>query len=202
MKLYYSGGACSLASHIIATEAGLTFEIVKVDLATHKTETGEDFYSINPKGYIPALKLDNGEVLTEGVAILQYLADQNSDAGLIPQAGTFDRYKTQEWLTFISSEVHKAFSPLWSKDTTSEVREATIARLNKRFDYINTYLAGKNFLLNEKFSVVDAYLFTVVNWTSMLNVDISAYPEIVSFMARIAARPHVQTAMKAEGLIA
>lgn len=201
MKLFYSPGACSLASHIIATETGLTFDLVKVNLSTHTTESGEDFYAINPKGYIPALQLDNSEVLTEGVAILQYLADQKPELNLIPKAGTFERYRTQEWLTFISSEVHKAFSPLWAKDVSTEVRTETVGKLNKRFDYINKHLSGKKFIQGDRFSVVDAYLFTILNWTSMLNVDLSSYPELQNFMKRVSEMDSVKTAMTKEGLL-
>lgn len=201
MKLYYSPGACSLASHIIGVEAGLQLELVKVDLSTHLTATGEDYYGINPKGYIPAVQLDNGEVLTEGVAILQYFADQNEGSNLIPKAGTFERYRAQEWLTFISSEVHKGFGPLWNKAIAPEAREFAISKLNTRFDYINKHLSGKTFILNETFSVADAYLFTVLRWSSILNVDLSNYPELTAFVARVSALPSAQKAMKDEGLL-
>jgi len=201
MKLYYAPGACSLASHIALHETGLAFEIEKMDFATKKTASGEDFNQINPKGYVPAMKLNDGSVLTEGGAILQYIADQQPDSGLAPKAGTMERYRLQEWLTFIGTELHKTFSPLFNKATTEETKASARNLLAKRLGYVETQLANKPYLMGDKFSVADAYLFTVVNWSNFVGFDLGPFPRINEFMARVAARPKVQAAMKAEGLL-
>ena len=198
MKLYYSPGACSLSPHIVAHEAGLALELVKV--ADKKTPDGRDFWQINPKGYVPALELDNGEVLTEGPAIVQYLADQKPDAGLIPAAGTLPRYRVQEMLGFINSEIHKTYSPLFTPGTTPEVRTERQEYLRKRYKTIEQALAGKSYLFGEEFTVADAYLFTVTNWSRFVKLDLSDFPNLMAFQARVAARPAVQAAMAAEGL--
>lgn len=201
MKLYYSTGACSMSPHIALREAGLPFELVLASTKTHKLADGTDYYSINPKGYVPLLELDNGERLSEGPAIVQYIADQVPAKQLAPANGTMARYRLQEWLTFIGTEIHKAFSPLFSPATTEEARTATKARIAGRLSYVDQQLAGKQYLLGEQFSVADGYLFTVVNWARPTGVDLSALPNLTAFMARVGARPAVQEAMKAEGLI-
>ena len=200
MKLYYSPGACSLSPHIVAREAGLDIELVKTDLKTKHTADGGDFTAINGKGYVPTLQLDNGQVLTEGPAIVQYLADQKPASGLVPAAGTFERYRVQEWLNFITSEVHKSFSPLFKPDTSAEAQEAAKAYLAKRFGFIDQHLAGKSYLMGDTFTVPDAYLFTVANWGQWVGVDIGQWPNVKAHHARVAARPKVQEALKAEGL--
>lgn len=201
MKLYYAPGACSLASHIALHETGLQFEIEKVDFATKKTAGGNDFIQINPKGYVPTIKLDDGSILTEGGAILQYIADQKPDSGLAPKAGTMERYRLQEWLTFIGTEIHKTFSPLFNKAAAEEVKTNARNLLTKRLGYVETQLANKPYLMGEKFSVADAYLFTVVSWSNFSGFDLSPFPKLKEYMARVAARPKVQAAMKAEGLM-
>jgi glutathione S-transferase len=201
MKLYYAPGACSLASHIALHETGLPFEIDKLNVPTKTTSLGEDFMQINPKGYVPALKLDDGSILTEGAAILQYIADQNPDSGLAPKAGTMERYRLQEWLTFISTEIHKSFSPLFNKAASDEVKNYARDLLTKRIGYVEKQLANKPYLMGDSFTVADAYMFVVVSWSSHVGFDLGKFPRINEYMARIAARPAVQAAMKAEGLI-
>jgi glutathione S-transferase len=200
MKLYYSPGACSLAPHIVAREAGLTVDLVKVDLSKHLTETGENFRAINPKGYVPAVTLKDGSLLTEAAAIIQYVADQKPDAGLAPANGTIERYRLIEWLTFISSEIHKGFGPLWNPTTPDAVKNATKDRLATRFAYLDERLAKQPFLMGETFTIADAYLFTVVNWTNFHAIDISSFKNLSAFMTRVASRPKVQEALVAEGL--
>jgi glutathione S-transferase len=176
----------------------LKFELVKVDRHTRRTADGLDHNQLNPKGYVPVLKLDNGEVLTENVAVLQYIADQNPAAKLAPPAGTLERYRLVEWLAFINSEVHKAFSPLFRKDAPEEVKQYTRKNLATRLEYLQRILASRNFLLGEQFTVADAYLFTVLGWSTHVDVDIG---QLKRYVERIGARPHVIEAMKAEGLI-
>ncbi len=201
MKLYYSTGACSLSPHIALREAGLPFELVLASTKTHKLADGTDFYTINPKGYVPLLELDNGERLTEGPAIVQYIADQVPAKNLAPANGTMARYRLQEWLTFIGTEIHKSFSPLFVPSTTEEARAAAKTRVLGRLGYVNEQLAGKQFLLGDQFSVADGYLFTVTTWARPTGLDISALTHLTNFMARVAARPAVHEAMKAEGLL-
>lgn len=199
MKLYYAPGACSLAPHIALREAGLPFTLEKVDLGTKTTEAGADFARINPKGYVPAAALDNGRILTEASAILQYIADRGAGAGLMPARETDERYRALEWLGFISTELHKGFGPLWNPATPEAYRAIVRETLAKRFGLLDAALAGRQYL-GERFSVVDAYAFTVVSWANTLNVDLAPYPNLRAYLARIAARPHVQAALKAEGL--
>ncbi|WP_262027978.1 glutathione transferase GstA [Microvirga sp. Mcv34] len=200
MKLYYTPGACSLAPHIVAREAGLPVTLVKVDLAKHLTETGENFRAINPKGYVPAIALQDGSLLTEAAAIIQYLADQQPGTGLAPANGTTERYRLIEWLTFISSEIHKGFGPLWNPSTPDATKAATKDRLATRFAYLDEVLGKQPFLMGETFTIADAYLFTVVNWTNFHAIDISSFKNLSAFMARVAERPKVQEALVAEGL--
>jgi len=199
MKLYYFAGACSLASNIALREAGLKFELVKVNRHTHKTADGQDYYEINPKGYVPALKLDNGDVLTENVAVLQYIADRNPAAKLAPPFGTMERYHLVEWLAFINSEVHKGFSPLFREDAPEDTKQYTRQNLSKRLEYLSGVLAGRSYLTGEQFTIADGYLFTVLSWGSYLKFDIGA--QLQRYVENIGKRPHVVEALKAEGLI-
>lgn len=201
MKLYYAPGACSLAPHIVAREADLPVALVKVDLSKHLTETGENFRAINPKGYVPAIVLKDGSLFTEAAAILQYLADQQPGAGLAPANGTTERYRLIEWLTFISSEIHKGFGPLWNPATPDNVKAATKERLATRFAYLDETLSTQPFLMGETFTIADAYLFTVVNWTNFHAIDISSFKHLSAFMTRVASRPKVREALAAEGLL-
>ena len=199
LKLYYSPGACSLSPHIVLHEAGLAHETVLASLQSHKLQDGVDYYNVNPLGYVPFLVLDSGVSLHEGPAIVQYLADQAPEKNLAPANGTMARYHLQEWLNFIGTEVHKGFGPLFSSATPEEYRASTIQRLLKRLEWVDGELKGKSYLLGD-FSVADAYLFTVTNWTPMVKVDISHLSNIAAFRERMLARPAVQAAMKAEGL--
>ena len=201
MKLYYSPGACSLSPHIVLREAGLAFEPVLASTKTHKLQDGTDYYGINPKGYVPLLELDNGERLTEGPAIVQYIADQAPAKKLAPAAGTMARYRLQEWLNFITSELHKSFSPLFNPAMPEEAKALYRTRLGDRFKWVDGQLAGKNYLMGEDFSVADAYLFVVAGWSKHVGVDISGLVNLGAFMARVGARPAVQEALKAEGLL-
>jgi glutathione S-transferase len=200
MQLYFSPGACSLASHITLREAGLPFDLKRADTKTKKLEDGSDYYAINSKGAVPALKLDNGQVLTEGVAIMQYLADQKPESGLVPKNGTLERYRVQEWLNYITSEVHKGFSPLWNPTADAAVKAYALDGLKKKFDWLNTQLTGKKYLTGDTFTIADSYLFVVLNWTNFLSIDLAGWPALKEFQARVAARPKVQEAMAAEGL--
>ena len=199
MKLYYSPGACSLSPHIVSRELGIPLDLKKVNTKDKKIEDGGDFWKVNPKGYVPALELDNGQVLTEGPAIVQYLADQKPDAGLAPKNGTLERYKLQEWLNFITSEIHKSFSPLFRPTTPDEYKKIAKENLAGRFNWLDKELGGREYLTG-KFSVADAYLFTVLSWTKPTQIDTSKWPNLVAYMGRIAARPKVKEALKAEGL--
>ncbi len=198
MKLYYAPGACSLSPHIVALEAGIPIELEKVDLKTHKTESGEDFYAVNPKGYVPALKLDDGRFLTEGPAIVQYLADQKPDTKLAPVNGTFERYKLQEWLGFINSEIHKNFGPLFG-NASDEVKADAKAKIVKRFDLVNGEIGAKQFVFGDQFTVADAYLFVMLTWAHHMKIALPA--NLSAFFARVAQRPKVHQAMKDEGLV-
>jgi glutathione S-transferase len=200
MQLYFSPGACSLASHITLREAGLPFELKRADTKTKKLSDGSDYFAVNSKGAVPALRLDDGQVLTEGVVIMQYLADQKPDSKLVPKAGTFERYRVQEWLNYITSEVHKAFSPLWSPNAHAEVKSYALANLEKKLDWTNQQLIGRKYLTGDSFTIADAYLFTVINWTYFLNIDLGKWPALKEFHERVAARPKVQEALDAEGL--
>jgi glutathione S-transferase len=201
MQLYFSPGACSLASHIALREAGLPFDLKRTDVKTKKLEDGSDYFAVNSKGAVPALRLDDGQVLTEGPAILQYIADQKPDSRLAPKSGTLERYRLQEWLNFITSEIHKGFSPLFNPTVDVKVKEYTTQNLEKKFDWLNTQLAGKKFLTGDNFTIADAYLFVVVNWTNFVGIDLARWPALKEFQARVAARPQVQEAMTTEGLI-
>ena len=202
MKLYFSPGACSLSPHIIAHELGIPVTLEKVDTATKKLAAdGSDFWAINPKGYVPALGLDNGEVLTEGTAIVQYLADQKPAAKLAPPNGTIERYRLQEMLGYINSEIHKTFSPLFSPATPDAVKDERKEYLKKRYALLDKRLADREFLFGDKFTAADAYLFTVTNWAGFVKLDLSEFANLAAFQKRVAARPAVQAAMKAEGLI-
>ena len=196
MKLYFSPGACSLAPHIVARELGLDLEIERVDLAGKKTASGEDFWAINPKGYVPALRLDDGQVLTENPAVLQYLAERGS--GLVPPAGSFERSRLTEMLAFINSEIHKTWSALFNPKILPEVREERIAHLKKRYQLVEQWLTGKQYLLGDQFTVADAYLYVVTSWATMLKVDLGELPALKTFVERVGARPAVQAARKAE----
>lgn len=201
MKLYYSPGACSLAVHIAAREAGLPISLEKVDLAAKTTESGADYLTINPKGYVPALDLGDGSTLTEVAALLQFLADQRPEAGLAPANGSRERYRLQEWLAFVATEIHKGFGPLWSPTTPEATRQAAKERLAQRFAHVDGRLADRPYLMGETFTVADAYLFTVASWADVLGIDISAFGHLRAFLDRIAARPKVREALAAEGLL-
>jgi glutathione S-transferase len=200
MKLYYLPSACSQASNIALREAGLKFELVKVDRHTKKTHDGLDFNAVNPKGYVPTLVLDSGETLTENVAVLQYIADQNPAARLAPPAGTMERYHLIEWLSFINSEVHKSFTPMFHKDSHEATREYALGILSKRLDYVQHALGSKTFLMGEQFTIADCYLYTVLSWAPYVKLDLGKWPELKRYVDRIHARPHVQEALRAEGL--
>ena len=202
MKLYYSPGACSLAPHIVLRELGLPFETVQVDLKTHKLASGADYYQINPKGYVPALQLDDGSLFTEGAAILQYLADRKPEAGLLGASGSMERYRAIEWLTFISSELHKGFSPLFTGDMPEAAKKIFLDKLKNRFALLDKHLASHEFLMGKKFTVADAYAFTILNWKNFLNVDLSPWKNIEAYLNRVAARPKVRETMHAEKLAA
>lgn len=201
MKLYYSPGACSLSPHIVLREAGLAFEPVLASTKTHKLQDGTDYYGINPKGYVPLLELDDGQRLSEGPAIIQYIADQAPGKQLAPANGTMERYRLQEWLNFITTELHKTFSPLFNPAISDDAKGVFRTKLHERFKWVEEQLAGKQFLMGDQFTVADAYLFTVSNWGQHVGVDLSGYPDLVAYRGRIAARPAVQEAMKAEGLL-
>jgi glutathione S-transferase len=201
MKLYYSPGACSLSPHIALLEAGLPADLVKVDLKSHKLDGGDDYYGVHVKGYVPLLELDDGQRLSEGPAIVQYIADHRPETGLAPAAGTIERYRLQEWLNFITSELHKSFSPLFDASAPSEWKATVKARLAKRFDWIAEQLADNDYLMGAQFTVADAYLFTVLNWCKWVGIDLSRWPVLAAYVARVAARPKVHAALKAEGLI-
>jgi glutathione S-transferase len=198
MKLYYAPGACSLSPHIVASEAGIEIQLEKVDLKAKKTESGEDFNKVNPKGYVPALRLDDGAVLTEGPAIVQYLVDRNPGSGLAPKVGSVERYKLAEWLAFLNSEVHKVWSGLWNPEA---IRAPIEQQLGNRLDWLNGELGKRPYLMGERFSAADAYLFTLLNWGQWTKVDLSRWPALAQYAERVKARPKVQEALKAEGLV-
>lgn len=198
MKLYYSPGACSLSPHIVAREAGLDLALDKVDFASGRTESGKDFNALNPKGYVPALELDDGSLLTEGAVIVQYLADKAPDKGLLPRPGTIERYHAQEWLNYVATEVHKGFSPLW-RDGSDEVKQAARDALAPKFAYLERAIGGRRYLHGDAFSVVDAYLFTVLSWAAFTKTTLPA--GLNDYLGRVAERPAVQAALRAEGLV-
>ncbi len=201
MKLYYSPGACSLSAHIALEEAGLDYEAIAAPTKTHKLADGTDYYTINPLGYVPLLVFNDGPKLREGPAIVQYIADQVPAKNLAPANGTMARYKLQEWLTFIGTELHKNFGPLFTPGTTDDVKTATKDRIAGRLKWVEGELAGKHYLMGETYTVADGYLFTVTNWAAHVGLDLSPYANLLAYRARIAVRPAVVAAMKAEGLI-
>ncbi|MEI6542677.1 MAG: glutathione transferase GstA [Methylococcales bacterium] len=201
MKLYYTPGACSLSPHIVANEAELPLELIKVDLQSKLTEHGDDFWKINPNGYVPTLILDDGNKLTEGPAIVQYLADRAPEKKLAPEAGTFERYLLQQWLNFISTEIHKNFSPLFDPSAQQAAKDSAIERLSSRLGTVEEHLSDKPFLLGKTFSVADAYLFVTLSWGHYVNLDISRWPALTRYVEGISERPAVQQALKEEGLI-
>ena len=201
MKLYYLTSACSLASNIALREAGLKFELVKVVRKTKMASDGLDYREVNPKGYVPALKLDNGEVLTENVVVLQYIADRNPAAKLAPPAGTLERYRLMEWLSFINSEIHKSFTPLFRQEAPDAAKDYTRTVLGGRLDYLEKAFGTRSFLMGEQFTIADAYLFTVLGWGAHVSVDLARWPQLKRFHERVGARPHVIEALKSEGML-
>jgi glutathione S-transferase len=201
MKLYYSPGACSLSPHIALLEAGLPYDLVKVDLRAKTTENGDDFAKINPKSQVPALMLDSGELLTEGPVIVQVIADKAAGKNLAPANGTEERYKMQEWLNFTTSELHKNFSPLFNPAIPDEVKKFFSDRIMGKFKYADSQLAGRDYLMGKQFTVADGYLFVMLAWAERMNIDLSALPNLLAYKARVAARPKVQEALTKEGLL-
>jgi glutathione S-transferase len=202
MKLYYAPGACSLAPHIVAREAGVPVDLVKVDLVKHRLEDGSDYKAVNPRGYVPLVELEDGERFTEAAVIVQLLAERGRNPDLLPPAGSRERLRVQSWLNFIATELHKTFSPwLWHKETAESTQQAAKAKLAARFAELDRLLAGQPYLTGEKFTVADAYAFTIVNWSNFLKVDLTPYPNLSAFLDRVAARPAVQEALHAEGLL-
>ena len=199
MKLYYSPGACSLSPHIALYESGLPFQAVLASTKSHKLQDGTDYYTINPKGYVPLLEFDDGTRLAEGPAIVQWIADQVPEKQLAPRAGTMERYRLQEWLTFIGTEIHKQFSPVFSPAMPEEAKALFRQKILDRLAYVDRHLAGRDYLLGSHFSVADGYLYTVTRWAAPLKLDIAGFENLGAFMARMAARPAVQQAVKAEG---
>jgi glutathione S-transferase len=201
MKLYYTPGACSMAAHIVLAESGLPYSITRVNLKDKTTESGEDYAKINPKGYVPCVRLDNGALIGENTALLGYLGELKPAAGLMPAAGTMENYRVREWLGFVSSEMHKNCSPFFRPDTPEATLQAQRETLRKRLAYLETELAGKSYLTGEAFTSADAYLFVVLNWFGHVGIDLAAYPNVKAFHARVAARAAVQQVMKDEGLL-
>jgi glutathione S-transferase len=201
MKLYYSPGSCSLASHIVLAESGLPYQTTRVNLKDKTTETGEDYNKINPKGYVPCVRLDNGAMIGENTALLAYLGELKPAAGLMPPAGTIENYRVREWLGFVSSEMHKNCSPFFRPNTPEATLQAQRELLTKRLAYLDSELAGKSYLTGQNFTPADAYLFVVLNWFGKVGIDLAAYPNVKAFHARVAARPAVQKAMMDEGLL-
>ena len=200
MKLYYSPGACSLSPHIALREAGVKFDLVKATLQTHTLADGSDYYQVTAKGQVPLLELDDGARLSEGPVILQYIADHAPGCGLAPAAGTMERYRVMEWLNFVTSELHKGFSPLFNPKMPQEGKDILVARLKDRFAYVDRHLEGKDYLMGAQFCIADAYLFTISQWAEGRGVDISGFKNVEAFRARMKARPAVQDALKAESL--
>ncbi|CAN5139838.1 glutathione transferase GstA [soil metagenome] len=202
MNLYYAPGACSLAPHIVASEAGIPVKLQKVNFSNKTLPDGSDYNMVNPRGYVPALKLEDGDVLTEVNVLVQYLADTKPEAGLLPKVGTKERWKAMQWLAFISTELHKQFGPLFDKTTPEATRTVQKNKLAKRFAELEERLTSNDYILGKEFSVADAYAFTVLNWTDHAGLDMTAYPKIQAYKARVAARPKVKAAMVEEGLVA
>jgi glutathione S-transferase len=200
MKLFYMPGACSLAPHIVANEAGIDLDLVKVDGKSKKTEQDQDYLATNPNGYVPTLVLDNGEKLTEAAVVVQYLADQKPEAGLMPGAGEMARYRVQEWLGFVSTELHRSFGAFFKPTTTEETKAANREHLARRLTFVDKSLDGRPFLTGDTFCVADAYLWTILGWAKYAGVDLAAYPNVQRFVAAVAKRPAVQKSLRAEGL--
>jgi glutathione S-transferase len=201
MKLYYSPGACSMAPHIVAREAGYSFDLVKVDIPNKKTADGDDYWQVNPKGYVPALMLDDGQVITEVGVICQYLGDQKPESGLVAKLGSIERYHQMEALNFTATEIHKQIGALFNPKMTPEMKEVQMGTIERRFNSLEKMLDGKQYIMGDKFSATDAYLFTVLNWTGKHNIDLGKWPNIKAFMDRVGQRPKVQETLKAEGLV-
>lgn len=201
MKLYYSPGACSMAAHIVALEAGYTLELEKVDVVKKKTADGGDYWKVNPKGYVPALVLDDGQVLTEVGVICQYLGDRKPETRLVAAFGTMQRYRQMEALNFTATEIHKQIGALFNPKMTPEMKEVQLGTIERRFDALEKMLDGKQYITGDDFTAADAYLFTVLNWTKIFKIDVAKWPNIQAFIARVAERPKVQETMKAEGLL-
>ena len=201
MKLFYSPGACSLSPHIVAREAGFDVTLEKVDTKSHTFNGGSDYYKVNPKGYVPALEIKAGDILTEGPAIVQYIGDQKPQSGVVPPAGSAQRYRLQEMLGYINSEIHKSYSPLFNKATPEETANERREYLKKRYAYIEGVLATQQYLVDNKFTAADAYLYTVTRWAPFVKVDLAGFPNLKEFQARVEARPAVQQALKEEGLL-
>ena len=201
MKLYYSPGACSLSPHIALLEAGLPYDLVKVDLRAKKLENGDDYLKVNPKGQVPALGLDSGELVTEGPVIVQMIADKATGKNLAPARDSAERYKLQEWLNFITTEVHKNFGPLFSPVLAGDAKAFFKDRVMAKFKYLDGQLAGRDFLMGKQFTVADGYLFTMLNWADRMKFDLSAMPNLLAYKARVGARPKVQEALTKEGLM-
>lgn len=201
MKLYYSPGACSLSPHIVLKEAGLSFNLVKVDVRAKTLDDGSDYLKVNPKGQVPALSFDNGDMLTEGSVIVQMIADKVPEKNLAPANGTIDRYKLQEWLNFIGTELHKSFGPLFQPALSDDTKQFFKDRILGKFKYIDGALAGKDYLMGKQFTVPDAYLFTMLAWADRMKIELSGFTNLMAYKARVAARPKVQEALSAEGLL-
>jgi glutathione S-transferase len=201
MKLYYAPGACSLSPHIALIEAGLAHDLVKVDTKSKKFDGGGDFLAVNGKGYVPVLELDDGTRLTEGPAIVQYIADRKPESGLAPQPGSIERVRVQEWLNFITSEIHKSFSPLFSPDTPEDYKPVARKKLATRFDWLSAQLKDREFLIGDHYTVADGYLFVVLGWAQYVGMKLEDWPVLKAWHGRIAQRPAVQKALKAEGLV-
>jgi glutathione S-transferase len=198
MKLFFAPGACSRAPHILLYESGLKFEAEAIDGKTKLTKSGQDYLKIAPKGQVPALVNDKGQLLTEGAVIMQYIADQAPEKNLIPKTGTWERYKAQEWLNYVSTEIHKGFSPIFNKDVPEATKEMYRTALGKKFDYLSEELKGRDYLMGQQFTPADAYLHTTLNWTKHVGIDLSKWPTLMGYVERVSARPAVQAAIKAE----
>jgi glutathione S-transferase len=201
MKLYFAPGACSLSPHIVLRETGTQFDLEQVNNQEKKTKSGVDYWTINPKGQVPVLELDNGERLTEGPVIVQYIADRKPEANLIPPCGSAERYRVQEWLNFTTSELHKSFGPLFRPTTPDAYKTISKENIGKRFDWVDKQLAGKQYLMGDRFTVADAYLYTISRWSSRVEIDLAKWSNLKAYADRVTARPKVQEALKAEGLL-
>jgi len=202
MKLFYSPASCAMSPHIVLSEAGARYTLERVDLATKTTQSGAPLSAINPQDAVPVLLLEDGETLTEGAAIVQFVADQHPEAGLLPPAGTLARARVQQWLNYIATEMHKAHVPLFKADYPQPAKDIAVANIKRAYDFVSGALAGRSYLASDTFTVADAYLFTIVNWHNFIGIELAPWPELVAYQARIAARPAVQKAMAEEGLLA